>query len=180
MPQALYMTLSFLFVFLLTLCVVAIIAVIVRPAPKLPRPPVQRLQLLGAKELVFYKELRAIADIAKLLVFAKVRVADLLKVERKNDAYKSWEEHAKSCCADFVLCEPGSFKTVLIIQLDDENRDLTRGEQWNRDILELCESAAIPALVVEDQSSGALEKALSQKIGAPIRGHVAAPAAKQD
>ena len=165
MTQPLYLTVSFILIFFIVSCIVLIIVTIVKPAPQLPQPPCERAHLLGKKELGFYKELRNVADAAKLLVFAKVRMSELLRVETGDESYSSWVTRAKSTCCDFMLCDPVSFRTVLIIQLEDEGRDRPRGLEWNSYIADLCKAANIPILIVDNEKQGSLEKALQEKIG---------------
>ncbi len=76
------------------------------------------------KEHQFYLELKKLADERGLIVFAKVRLADLVWIPR---SYKKWHYYFIKIMAkqiDFVLCDKESLTIKCLIELDDETHDL--------------------------------------------------------
>ncbi len=87
-------------------------------------PPEYRLSksLFTYRERVFFKAL--LEDIGgQYAVFAKVRLADVIWLanEPENRKYHSNQLHCKHF--DFLLCEKGTYKPLLVIELDDSSHD---------------------------------------------------------
>ena len=86
----------------------------------LPRnlPYLARGQLVTKSELKFYKSLsKAVQD--DFQIFAMVRIADLLRVEKNNKHRRKWLNKILAKHIDFVLCDPGTLKPLVCIELDD-------------------------------------------------------------
>ncbi len=82
----------------------------------------QRESLFTYRERAFFKAL--IEDVGgQYSVFAKVRLADILWLanEPENRKYHSNQLHCKHF--DFLLCEKGTYKPLLVIELDDSSHD---------------------------------------------------------
>jgi hypothetical protein len=87
-------------------------------------PYKKQKSLLSEHEAAFFKELKVLADSKGLLVFPKVRLADLVWVPRTYGLYELFFRRIKARHIDFVLCEPYAFKVVCLIELDGISHDL--------------------------------------------------------
>ena len=91
----------------------------------------QRDAFLSAAELDFFHVLKQVAG-QHFHVCAKVRISDLLYVVNRNknmgQANRINQKHV-----DFVLCDPGSMKPKLVVELDDSSHQ--RADRQKRDQL---------------------------------------------
>ena len=70
--------------------------------------------LLTRTELIFYRELIKIANELNLIIFPKIRLADIFKHNELKDFNKIKSKHI-----DFLLCDKSNCKIRLAIELDD-------------------------------------------------------------
>lgn len=80
--------------------------------------------LLTSHEANFYKDLKPIADKYNLIIFCKLRMADILSVKpliRGRDYYY-WFQRISQKHIDFVLCNK-SFIPAILIEIDDYTHD---------------------------------------------------------
>ena len=108
-------------------------------------PYLARGQLVTKSELKFYKSLsKAVQD--DFQIFAMVRIADLLRVEKNNKHRRKWLNKILAKHIDFVLCDPGSLKPLVCIELDDVSHQ--RPERIERDkfVNRAFKSAQLPLL----------------------------------
>lgn len=79
----------------------------------------------------FYNIIKPIADIMNVVIFSKVRLADLIYIKSKsNDYYKHWNK-IKAKHVDFVICDKVDFKPLFVMELDDKSHD--KQERIDRD-----------------------------------------------
>lgn len=111
-----------------------------------------RGQLVTKSELRFYKSLqKAVQDDWE--IFAMVRIADLLRVEKGEPNRRKWLNKILAKHIDFVLCDPGSLEPICCIELDDPSHN--RKDRIERDIFvnDAFASADLPLLRIATQSS---------------------------
>ncbi len=96
-----------------------------------PALPYKKKLLLTKNEWAFYKGLKPVADELGYSVLAKIRVADLVEVNVKdnNDFMKYYNKINKKHI-DFVLAKPENLQIELLIELDDGSHD---SKQKSRD-----------------------------------------------
>ncbi len=77
--------------------------------------------LLTKSEWSFYKKLKEVTDKRNLHILAKVRLADLVEVEKwvSEGGFKKYFSKIKSKHVDFVLCNPDNLAVKAIIELED-------------------------------------------------------------
>jgi Protein of unknown function (DUF2726) len=106
----------------------------------------RREALLNPAEVSFFGVLRqAVGD--EYVVFAKVRIADVLDPDRRQEK-PQWREAFDRVSAkhfDFVLCDPASTAIHAVIELHE------RGEREERDrfLRAACESAGVRLIEIE-------------------------------
>jgi len=110
-------------------------------------PYVPRERLVTKTELRFYKSLhKAVLD--DWQIFAMVRIADILRVEKGVKNRRGWLNKILAKHIDFVLCDPNTLEIVMGIELDDRSHQ--RADRIERDefVNSAFESAGIPLLRV--------------------------------
>lgn len=108
--------------------------------------------LLTKAERSFYNALRQ-AVAGEWVVFAKVRLLDLLWLPRGTSNSQAHRNRVQSKHVDFVLCEPDLLTPVLVIELDDASHE--RADRQDRDALvdAVLRSAGLPVLHAAARSS---------------------------
>ena len=92
--------------------------------------PYCRRDFLTKAERSFFGVLQSIVQ-NQHLIFAKVRLADLVSIRRGTTARQSHFNRIQSKHVDFVLCDPATVKPMAIIELDDSSH--TRKDRKTRD-----------------------------------------------
>ncbi|MDA7924776.1 DUF2726 domain-containing protein [Mariniblastus sp.] len=118
----------------------------------LPRnlPYLARGQLVTKSELKFYKSLsKAVQD--DFQIFAMVRIADLLRVEKNNKHRRKWLNKILAKHIDFVLCDPGTLKPLVCIELDDVSHQRPDRIERDKFVNQAFKSAQLPLLRILTQ-----------------------------
>ncbi len=134
-------------------------------------PYVAAPALLTAAERTFYFALRQ-AVAADFQIFSKVRLGDLIQVERGVTGKRRLSAQGRIGAkhADFVLCDPGSFAARLVIELDDRSHQLPARQQRDQFFDAALKVAGVPLLRVPVRRTYAPDK-LRQQIDATLSDH---------
>lgn len=97
------------------------------------------------RELNFYKELKLIADKYNLVIFPKVRVADIIEVI-KIEKRQSYFNKIVAKHIDFVLCDNVIYSPKILIELDDSTHDKPNRKQRDNFIDKIMIQAKIPLI----------------------------------
>lgn len=119
--------------FLILLALVVIVAAVVlplilkqiagnKPAIATALPYRKKDYLLTAAERSFYEVLCSVVD-GQLLVFAKVRLADLVYMPKGTANRQTHFNRIQSKHVDFALCTRDKLSPVLVIELDDASHE---------------------------------------------------------
>lgn len=95
-------------------------------------PYLKQESFFSQKEHEFYLQIKKIADSRDLVVFSKVRLADLVWVPKTYKAFKFFFNKIKAKQIDFVLCDSKSFEIVCLIELDDISHELSHRQSRDR------------------------------------------------
>lgn len=74
-------------------------------------------------ELNFYNVLKNITNEMNLTLFSKVRLADIIYLEKINKSNIKYWNMIKSKHLDFLICDSKYFKPLLAIELDDTSHN---------------------------------------------------------
>ena len=124
--------------------------------------------LLSKAERSFFGVLQdAVGD--QYLIFAMVRLADLIYIPRGTESRQSHLNRIISKHIDFVLCDPKTVRPLLAIELDDSSHN--RADRKDRDafVNDALDAADLPLLRVPARR-GYNEKELFQSIHNSIHG----------
>ncbi len=87
-------------------------------------PYIKNETFLSPAEIDFYKKLKVHADEKNLIVFAKVRLCDLVWIPKTYKRFAFFFNTIKAKQIDFVLCEAETFEIKCLVELDDKSHDL--------------------------------------------------------
>jgi hypothetical protein len=109
-----------------------------------------RPYLLSKAEYSFYRVLQeAIGN--EGVIFAKVRLADLVDVESGCPQWQTAFNKIQSKHIDFVLCDPRSIKPLVLIELNDSSHNSQNRQARDNDLAMICESASLPLVTISQQ-----------------------------
>lgn len=103
--------------------ILMLFVLIVFPARKNHAQPYERMtSILTPSEQRFYKVLFSVLE-GQTIIMSKVRIADLLKVQKSIRQKHFWSYFSKISQkhVDFVLIDPQTFTTLCVIELDDKS-----------------------------------------------------------
>ena len=132
--------------------VIAIIIMLRAIFGSIALPYVRRERLVTKSELKFYWALKSSVQ-DDWAIFAMVRIADLIRVEKGTKNMRSWLNRILSKHIDFVLCDPSTLVPVLAIELDDSSHDRPERQERDRFVNEAFESAGLPLLRIGVQGT---------------------------
>lgn len=116
--------------------------------------------LMSIAELSFYHSLnKAVGD--NYLIFAKVRVADVLKPKKNLYHRSEWQKafnRISSKHFDFVLCDPKTMSICKVVELNDKSHQ--KPERILRDsfITVACSTADLPLIMIDARRSYCLSE----------------------
>lgn len=106
--------------------------------------------LMSIAELSFYHALnQAIGD--DYLVFAKVRIADVLKPKKNLYHRSEWQtafNRISSKHFDFVLCDPKTLSICKVVELNDSSHHKPDRIRRDNFVFTACQSAELPLLMI--------------------------------
>ncbi len=115
-------------------------------------PPFRKKDYLLTKaERSFYEVTRmAVGD--EWIIFAKVRMLDLVSLPRGTANAQAHRNRVQSKHVDFILCDPRTLSPVLVIELDDRSHE--RADRQDRDAFvdAVLRAAGLPVLHVAASS----------------------------
>lgn len=75
-------------------------------------------RVFSPKEGYFYRDVRPIADKLGLIVFTKMRLADLLYIPKGTENERAWFNRIKAKHIDFIFVD-SNYKMRLLVEVDD-------------------------------------------------------------
>mgnify|MGYP001615794961 CR=1 FL=1 len=102
--------------------------------------------LLTLTEKKFYDVLKRVAEKNNLVIQSKVRLEDLIEVDKQEYNQWKWRGHIRSYHIDFTLCDKQTLRLLIAIELDDYFH--SRPDRQKRDsfVERALESAGLPLL----------------------------------
>lgn len=132
-------------------------------------PYQKRRYLLSQAERVFYDMLcEAVRD--DLVIFSKVRIADILLVRGRTDQRLKWQNKINCKHVDFVLCDPRTLGPVIAVELDDSSHLRQDRKERDRFVDQALQSAGLPLhreIAKTRYDSGKIRETLSGYLSTP-------------
>jgi hypothetical protein len=136
--------------------------------PRVPPSPYRRrASLFTRDERRFYDALIQ-ATGGRFVVFAQVRLIDLVEVPRGVRGCPYWFGKVRHKHVDFVLCEPATAAPVLAIELDGASHQSGVQQQRDAEKDAILRQAGLPLLRVGTQKGGYTAKGLTAAIRATV------------
>lgn len=79
-------------------------------------------RIFSPKEGYFYRDVRPIADKLGLIVFTKMRLADLLEVPKNHPEFTKWFNRIKAKHIDFIFVDR-EYHIKLLVEVDDASHN---------------------------------------------------------
>lgn len=137
------------------------------PSPVPEIHPYIRREFLTKNEWFFFKSLKQITAKYNLHILSKVRVADLIQVNKfKTNEYMKYFGKIKSKHIDFVLCNPENLYPLLAIEVDDNSHDKTNRKERDNFIDIAFYNANIP--ILHTRSTNDLENKICEMLNLNI------------
>lgn len=134
----------FLVLIVMVVALIILLRIWTRPR-KLPY--FARERLVTKTELRFFRSLRKAVQ-SEWEIFAMVRIADLLRVEKNAKNKRAWINKILAKHIDFVICDRNSLKPLLCIELDDSSHERPDRVERDKFVNEAFESAELPLIRV--------------------------------
>lgn len=141
-----------------------------------PLPYQKKWYLLSPAERDFYETLRQAAG-DHYLIFAKVRLLDLLWLPQNLSNRQTHINRVQAKHVDFVLCHPQTVAPALVIELDDTSHQLPERQERDTFLNEVLRCAGIPLLRVpvrKSFSASALRGQILETLGVRSRQEIVA------
>lgn len=111
------------------------------------QPYTKRKYFFSLAEVKFYDLLKDILQ-DKYLLFAKVRICDLVKPEYKDGGYTDLNR-IKSKHVDFVICDKDPVIPKMIIELDDSSHNRLSRQERDEFVDEVFANAGLPIVHIK-------------------------------
>lgn len=115
-------------------------------------------------------------------IFGKVRVADIVSVNRMSDR-RAWQRAFNRISAkhfDFVLCAKDDLAVVAVIELDDKSHEQRKRKERDTFLVGLCQAISLPLVQVPVQRAYSLPELRAQVFSALGAGQGHQPALQPD
>jgi len=122
-----------------------------------PLPYKRKDYLLTKAERSFYGVLQH-AVAGQYLIFAKIRVADLLWMPKGTESRQSHFNKIQAKHIDFVLCDNDTVRPLLAIELDDSSHDTAKRQSRDGFVDEALKAAGLPLLRVRARAAYNVEE----------------------
>ena len=109
--------------------------------------------LFTKTELKFYRELIKITDELNLVIFPKIRLADIFKYNEYKDFNKIKSKHI-----DFLLCDKSNCKIRLAIELDDYSHNSNKSVKNDNFKNEIFKQTNLPLIRLKVNNTYNLEE----------------------
>lgn len=114
----------------------------------------KKTRLFSPGEKSFFRILQQALD-NKVLIFGKIRVADILAPE-KNIDHSTWQKAFNKISKkhfDFVLCTKDTLSVLCAIELNDKSHSYIKQKKRDEFIVNACESAGLPLIQITAKSN---------------------------
>jgi hypothetical protein len=136
--------------------------------PRVPASPYRRKASLFSRDERRFYEALVQATGGRFVVFAQMRLIDLVEVPRGVPGCPYWFGKVRHKHVDFVLCDPATAAPVLAIELDGASHESNVQRQRDAEKDAVLRQAGLPLLRVGTQKGGYTAKGLAAAIRATV------------
>lgn len=135
------------------------------PSDKKPAsdmPYCRKEYLLTKAERSFFGVLCQALNTETYWIFAKVRMSDLLSIQKGTDSRQSHFNRITSKHIDFVVCDRDYVRPLLAIELDDKSHNRPKTQERDKFVEAAFKTAGLPLLRVHAQAAYNLKELQEQ------------------
>lgn len=108
-------------------------------------PYILKKRVFSDKESYFYRDVRPIADKLGLIVFTKMRLADLLEVPKNHPDFMKWFNRIKAKHIDFIFVD-SSYHIKLLVEVDDPSHNRPDRQARDQEVDEIFRQQGLEVL----------------------------------
>lgn len=112
---------------------------------KVTYPYILKSRVFSDKEGYFYRDVRPIADKLGMIVFTKMRLADLLEVPKNNQDYIKWFNRIKAKHIDFIFVD-SNYHIKLLVEVDDPTHNRPDRQARDQEVDEIFRQQGLEVL----------------------------------
>lgn len=164
---------------LISLCLIGVSLTILfllgvfQPPVSGAREYAKQAYLLSPAELAFFDVLLQSIE-PDQYVFAKVRIADLVRVNGLVIESRDWWKHFSPLSqkhVDFVVCSRAPVTPLVVFELDDRSHQTARAQARDRLVDQIMQTAGLPIVHIPYDSQGYSRKLLQYHLAAVRQPH---------
>lgn len=158
-----------LLLLLLLFIIVSILQILLKKQQaknELTNLPYQKRPILTENEKAFFRELKTITERQNLLLFTKVRLADIVEIKSNTKQWQHYMNKIQSKHIDFVICNQ-NMDIITVIELDDKSHQ--RKDRIKRDtfVNEVLKTAGLQIIHTQGNTS-TLEEMLTPMLNTEL------------
>ena len=112
---------------------------------KITYPYKLKQRVFSDKEGYFFRDVRPIADKLGLIVFTKMRIADLLEVPKNHPEFTKWFNKIKSKHVDFIFVDQ-NYHIKLLVEVDDPTHNRPDRQARDQEVDEMFRQQGLEVL----------------------------------
>lgn len=116
-----------------------------QPLGKVVYPYKLTQRVFSPKEGYFYRDVRPIAERLGLIVFTKMRLADLLEVPKNHPEFTKWFNHIKAKHIDFIFVDR-EYHIKLLVEVDDPSHNRPDRQARDQEVDEMFRQQGLEVL----------------------------------
>lgn len=129
-----------------------------------PMPYILTDSILTASEKTLFDILNELLKEKDVTVFAKVRMADIIFIDKQNKNYMYWFNKIKAKHVDFVLCNSENLKPVIAIELDDYTHKYKSRQERDEFVDKVYKHMGLPILHINKIDKESIKNELEKYI----------------
>lgn len=112
---------------------------------KVTYPYKLKQRIFSDKEGYFYRDVRPIAEKLGLIVFTKMRIADLLEVPQNHPEFTKWFNRIKAKHIDFIFVD-SAYHIKLLVEIDDPTHNRPDRQARDKEVNEMFRQQGLEVL----------------------------------
>lgn len=111
-----------------------------------PMPYEMVNSIFTKSEKIVFDIIKSVCEKNNLLLFAKVRLADIVKIEKGNKNFNYWFNKIRSKHLDYLICENINIKPIIAVELDDYTHNQKNRKERDIFVDEVYSKIGLPIL----------------------------------
>lgn len=150
---------------IIAILAIAILYLLYQKVEKTERPkenrdvPYRKKQYIFTKnEYACYRNLQPIAEELGLIIYPKIRLADIVEVEKGTKEYMKWFNRISSKHIDFLMVDKDNIQIKYALELDDSSHEKESRKQRDEFVNNVCKKCGIKIIHTKNYKPEELKK----------------------